>query len=92
MDIESMKKKIIEMVDDSSEDGRKIAFYSNPTVQEILDSLYARWENHGRKGIPLDYATEEEVKILYTIAVKATNVPASKSYINFIRSKLFGKS
>ncbi len=87
-----MRRKIIELVDDSREDGRKIAFYSNPTVQEILDALYDRWEKNGRKGIPLDYATEEEVKILYTIAVKATNVPASKSYISFIRSKLFGKS
>ncbi len=92
MDIELMKKKIIEMVDDSREDGRKIAFYSNPTVQEILNSLYDRWEKHERKGIPLDYATEEEVKILYTIAVKATSVPSSKSYISFIRSKLLGKT
>ncbi|MEN3000070.1 MAG: hypothetical protein ABDH61_05810 [Acidilobaceae archaeon] len=47
----------------------KAAFYSDPEVSRILEELTRRWEKEGR-GIPLDYATEEELEELYRRAMR----------------------
>jgi len=70
MNREEMKQRIISLIDDSRESARKICFYSDPSVSSILDSLYKRWEDGNRVGIPLDYANDEELEILYRMAVK----------------------
>ncbi len=41
-----------------------MAFYSDREVVAIMDGVYARWEESGRIGEPLDYATDEELEIL----------------------------
>lgn len=66
--MEDLKKKIIDLVDGSRDPWRKVAFYSNQVVSDILTKLYDRWEKSGRKGTPLDYATKDELDILYKYA------------------------
>lgn len=48
----------------------KIAFYSDPEVQRILENIYRRWEEAGQRGIPLDFATIDELKLLASKALK----------------------
>ncbi|MEM0356074.1 MAG: hypothetical protein QXT88_02995 [Desulfurococcaceae archaeon] len=72
-----VKEKIIELVDKSWEPWRKAAFYSNPLVIEIMDKLYKEWEKEGRKGIPLDYASQEELEKLLQIALTVTEIKES---------------
>lgn len=63
--IESLKKEIIDIVDNNWNPWIKAAFYSDPEVDAILRQLYEEWEKAGRVGIPLDYATLEQLEILY---------------------------
>ncbi len=44
------------------------AFYGDPTVGRITETLYKRWEEAGRAGEPLDYATDEELRELHRLA------------------------
>jgi len=71
---EKLKKKILELIDESREDWRKAAFYSDKTVQDILDRLYTRWEESNRRNRPIDYATIEELEILAKLAEKYQHV------------------
>jgi len=41
-----------------------MAFYSDREVVTIMDEVYSRWEESGRIGEPLDYATDEELEVL----------------------------
>ena len=43
----------------------KAMFYADEDVAEIMERLYERWEKNSREGTPLDYATVEELRILY---------------------------
>jgi len=54
----------------------KIAFYSDPEVQQILENIYTRWEEAGRRGIPLDFATIDELKVLASKALKYKDASA----------------
>jgi len=63
--IENMKKEIIEIVDKNWNPWVKAAFYSDPEVEAILTELYEVWEKENRRGIPLDYASYEQLEILY---------------------------
>lgn len=63
--LEDMKKEIIDIVDKNWNPWVKAAFYSDPDVEAILTSLYEEWESQGRLGTPLDYATQEQIEILY---------------------------
>jgi len=64
--------EIIELIDMSRDPWRKVSFYSDDEVQEILQNLYERWRNGGFRGIPLNYASDEELNILLH---KAKNLP-----------------
>ena len=55
----------------------KAAFYSDPEVRSILETLYNRWEQHNRKDDPLAYATIEELKILARKAYQYKDANAS---------------
>ncbi len=61
---EDLKRKIIVLIDENRNVWAKQAFYSDPEVASILDNIYERWEKEGRKGIPIDYATYDELLIL----------------------------
>ncbi|MCX8195779.1 MAG: hypothetical protein N3F67_01675 [Acidilobaceae archaeon] len=58
------KQFILKAIEDNRSPWVKAAFYSDPDVSRILEELTKRWEREGR-GIPLDYATEEELEELY---------------------------
>lgn len=66
---ESMVKELTRLIDESTDPWRKAAFYEDPEVLGLLDELYDRWEQGGKVGIPLDYATDEEIQFLYGKAV-----------------------
>ncbi len=91
MNINDKKRKIIELIDESKDNDRKLAFYSDETVMKILDRLYSEWEKNNRNGIPLDYATPEEIEILYSLAVKYSKSPTRKAYLKFIESAYLGR-
>lgn len=65
---EEMKSEIIRLIDESREVIYKIAFYSQPEVQEVLERVSRRWEESGYQGRPIDYASVEELEVLYKIA------------------------
>jgi hypothetical protein len=68
MSPEEMREEIVRLIDESREPIYKVAFYSQEEVQEILGKLEKRWEESRRVGRPIDYATEEELEVLYKIA------------------------
>jgi len=87
MNKEEMKKKIIELIDMNTRNGPKLAFYSDPVVASIVKELYSKWEDEGRKGLPLDYASEEEVKVLYRKALRYCNVSDEEAWLMFLSSE-----
>lgn len=70
MAAEELKAKIISLIDENTFQWRKAAFYSDPTVSEIMVRLYERWEKSGREGRPIDYASLEELEVLAEKAEK----------------------
>ncbi len=90
MNIQDKKNKIIELIDESKDDERKIAFYSDDIVQGILTRLYDEWEKNNRNGIPLDYASPEEIDTLYRLAIRYSRNPAA-AYTRFIKTAYFGE-
>jgi len=76
-----LKEAIIREVDESKEVWRKVAFYNDPRVQEILKHLYDRWEKANRKGIPLDYATLDELRILHSVAMGKARTATRESWV-----------
>lgn len=70
---EELKRRITMLIDDSTNNWAKIAFYSDPNVAHILDLVYGRWEQNNRKGLPIDYATIDELRILVHAAEKYKN-------------------
>lgn len=82
--IENKKKKIIDLIDKCGKQGPKIAFYSDPKVSSLINELYKRWENRGRSGLPIDYATAEEIDFLYSMAIKYSNISDEEAWFYFI--------
>lgn len=68
--IEEMKSEIIRLIEENRIPEYKIVYYSLPEIRELLDKLIDRWEKNNRQGEPLDYASREELEILYDNAVK----------------------
>jgi len=64
-------RSIESMIDESRDDWRKVAFYSDPEVSKILERIYKRWEDSGFEGIPLEHAEISELRVL---AAKAANI------------------
>ena len=85
---EKLVKEIMRIIDESPDPWRKTAFYSDPEVQQLLDALYDRWNNSGGAGIPLDYATDEEVKFLYKKAVNLRPEDSESTLKKFFRKAL----
>uniref|UniRef100_A0A7C4HCM2 Uncharacterized protein n=1 Tax=Staphylothermus marinus TaxID=2280 RepID=A0A7C4HCM2_STAMA len=81
---EDKKRKIIDLIDKSNKQGPKIAFYSDQHVSSLMNELYKRWKDNGERGIPLDYATDNEIESLYNMAVKYSNVTDEEAWISFL--------
>ncbi|MEM0014745.1 MAG: hypothetical protein QXS42_06395 [Zestosphaera sp.] len=73
------------MIDESDDVWRKVAFYSDPRVQEILDILYVRWCGAGYEKTPLDYASDEELKELYDKAIHIREEDKDKAMLSMYR-------
>jgi len=84
LDKEKIKNRIIELIDKNTRNGPKIAFYSDPKVANLIDELYSRWEKNNRVGIPLDYANDEEMKFLYNIALKYSNISDAEAWTLYL--------
>ncbi len=61
---EKFVREIVELIEDNRESWIKAAFYSDPKVEHILEELYKRWERNSMQGLPLDYASQDEIEIL----------------------------
>ncbi len=83
---EELKEKIIKLIDESKDNNRKIAFYGDERVTVIMDKLYKRWEEAGRRNKPIDYATYEELKTLARLAEYYSSVTP-----NYVVRKYFMK-
>ena len=70
---EELKRRITMLIDDNTNNWAKIAFYSDPNVAHILNLVYDRWEQNNRKGLPIDYATIDELRVLVHAAEKYKN-------------------
>ncbi|RLB06897.1 MAG: hypothetical protein DRG27_06975 [Deltaproteobacteria bacterium] len=81
-------REIVELIDESDDYWRKAAFYSDPDVSALLDSLYERWESSSMQGVPLDYATDEEVDFLYHKARSLTREDARRSERAFFKKSM----
>ncbi|WP_448578055.1 hypothetical protein [Thermosphaera sp.] len=84
-DMEKLKKEIIGLIDESTLPVIKEAFYSNPNVEAIMEKLYEQWENNNHIGIPLDYATYEELLLLHKVAREVVNSPYEELSRNRMR-------
>jgi hypothetical protein len=74
-EMEKLKNEIISLIDESKLPIVKEAFYSNPEVEAVMERLYDQWEKNNHAGIPLDYATHEELLLLYKVAKEVVNSP-----------------
>ncbi|MCC6033646.1 MAG: hypothetical protein LM561_06190 [Desulfurococcaceae archaeon] len=82
---DKMIRELTYMIDESDDVWRKIAFYSDQRVQEILDSLYVRWGNANYEKTPLDYASDEELKELYEKAIHIKEEDKDRAMLDMYR-------
>lgn len=85
---EEMKSEVIRLIDENREVIYKIAFYSQPEVQEILERVSRRWEESGYKDRPIDHATTEELGVLYKVARKIASQRADELWSMYGREFL----
>ncbi len=78
--MEDLKRKVIELIDESHNQWAKMAFYGDPEVSSILENVYTRWERSGSNGYPIDYATKEELEILVSKAERYRNAGPEVAY------------
>jgi hypothetical protein len=84
VDVNRMKDRIVELIDENKRNGPKIAFYSDPRVSSIMEQLYSRLEANNRSGKPLDYASEEELKFLYNMALKYSDISDEEAWLIYM--------
>lgn len=82
---DKMIKELTYMIDETDDVWKKIAFYSDQRVQEILDSLYVRWSNASYEKTPLDYASDEELKELYNKAIRIKDEDKDRAMLSMYR-------
>ncbi len=80
---EKIKQELLSLIDESSEVIYKIAFYSQPEVQSIMNRLMDVWESSGRKGRPVDYATVSELKLMLKIARKIARKRPEELWVKY---------
>ncbi|MEB3806646.1 MAG: hypothetical protein GSR73_03935 [Desulfurococcales archaeon] len=67
---ERLIKELVELIEDNAVAWRKAAFYSDPNVEPIYDRLIRVWMENGERDTPISYATDEELRVLVSIAKK----------------------
>ena len=65
---EKLIRELISLIEDNDVAWRKAAFYSDPRVEPIYRRLLEEWEKSDMEGIPLDYASSDELALLVSIA------------------------
>ncbi len=77
MESEELRKKFIleieRWIEKNPNPYAKAAFYSDDDVVRIVEELYRRWQENNFKGMPLDYATLEELRMLAAKAYEYRN-------------------
>ncbi|MCI4396972.1 MAG: hypothetical protein JHC28_05375 [Thermoprotei archaeon] len=63
-EIERLKNEIINLIDENSSNWIKAAFFSDEVIEVIMEALYSKWESNMETGRPIDYATEDQLKIM----------------------------
>ena len=76
---ERLIEELLNLIEYNAVAWRKAAFYSDPRVEPIYSRLVAEWEKSGGEGIPLDYASVEELEILVHAARKYAFMPESRA-------------
>jgi len=89
--LESKRRRLMSLVDLSVEPWRKAAFYSNEEAVGIVSELYKRWEAGGRRGTPLDYASEEELDKLILIAESIEPTDISDQQVKMLAAAIYGE-
>jgi len=84
-DREEVKRLILRLVDDQDDEWLKAAFYGDEAVKPILARLYSAWEDAGLQGIPLDYATDEELETLLSIARRYASMSRAERQVIALR-------
>ncbi|MCE4608970.1 MAG: hypothetical protein F7C36_01135 [Desulfurococcales archaeon] len=67
---DELREKILQLIDEHKNNWVLAAYYSDPDVDMIMKRLVKEWEENSEKGKPIDYATREELEILYLKAKK----------------------
>ncbi len=65
----------------------RAAFYSDPEVTALLEQLYERWYENREEGEPIDYATSEELELLYRKARQYSRLAPYEAYALVTRRK-----
>ena len=63
----------------------RAAFYSDPEVETILETLYERWSKGNHVGEPIDYATDEEIETLYRLARHYASLTPYEAYSIYMK-------
>ncbi|MGC8556580.1 MAG: hypothetical protein ACP5ML_00900 [Fervidicoccus sp.] len=71
---ERMKLEIISMIDENPSNWIKSAYFSDSEVSKIMEILYKLWEENNEKGFPIDYASNEQLKALYSKAKRYSSM------------------
>ncbi len=81
---EKLIREITINIDENRDQWKRAAFYSDETVQNILDRLYSEWEKNNKKGKPLDYATIDELETLAILAKKYSRMDSALAMRAFL--------
>jgi len=76
---EELASKVLKLIEENRDGWVKAAFFSDPSVSRLLDELHARWSAAGCRGIPLDYASEEELEVLSEKAGEYASMSSSEA-------------
>ncbi|MCE4613637.1 MAG: hypothetical protein F7C07_07410 [Desulfurococcales archaeon] len=89
MSPEKIKREIIRLIDENYSTWVKSAFYSDPRVSSILEKLTRAWEDGGRKGIPIDYASREDLEVLLELARRYSSMSEDRAR-SIVLSRQYG--
>ncbi len=76
---ERLIRILLDLIEDNEVAWRKAAFYSDPQVERIYSRLVDEWIKAGERGIPLDYATLEELRVLVEAAKRYAFISESRA-------------
>ncbi len=72
--LEECREKLLELLD-SMHPWCRSAFYADRDVARLVSALYSRWEEAGRSGEPVDYASLDELRMLLERADRYSRLP-----------------